>query len=142
MNKLPTPLESAEQATFVQWLDLMGLKHTSIPNSTYTTSIKQKMHNKRQGLHAGLPDVLVVIPNKGLLFVELKRRKGGVVSEAQRDWILALNTVAGVEARVCAGSDAAIAFVGEFYHKAANEVFPPPTNENSMTEPDGTIVYF
>lgn len=117
MAALPSPSEYAEQVAFVQWLDLMGLKHTSIPNSTYTKSWKQKNTNKLLGLHAGFPDLVVVIPGKGLLCVEMKKRKGGVISEAQKSWILALNTIPGVEARVCRGSDQAIAFVGEFYHK-------------------------
>lgn len=107
-DKKIIPTEANEQMALVQWLELKGLKFSSIPNNTYTTSWKQKRKNKDTGLRAGLPDLLICLPNK-LLFCELKREKGGTLSPYQREWIHALNRIGGtVEAIVCFGADEAI----------------------------------
>lgn len=108
------PSEYQEQLVFVQWLELNSLTFTAIPNSTYTPSMKQKVQNRRMGLRPGFPDMVVAIPQVGLLCVELKRQKRGVVSPTQKEWIETLNTLPGVEARVCKGADEAIAFVQEY----------------------------
>lgn len=107
------PTEYEEQVAFVQWLELKGLKFSSVPNSTWTSSIKQKVRNKATGLRPGLPDLLVIVGGS-LVFIEMKRVKGGVVSPAQRDWIEALNQVSNVQAFVCKGADEAIEIVESF----------------------------
>ena len=113
-DKLYLPTEEEEQTTFVQWLGVKKLKFTAIPNSTYTLSWNQKRKNKATGVRKGLPDLLIIIPentrssNGGLIFIEMKRRKGGVVSPEQKEWIAALNGVMNVEAWVCRGADEAI----------------------------------
>lgn len=107
------PTEEEEQVTFVNWLEVRGIKFTAIPNSTYTTSWAQKAKNKRTGLRAGLPDLLLVIPDKCLLFVEMKRQKKYTVSPHQKEWIEVLNTIPNVECRVCKGCQEAIDFVKE-----------------------------
>jgi len=109
-TKIPT--EAEEQGVLVQWLELNNLKFTAIPNSTYTKSWKQKMHNKNMGLRAGLPDLLVIV-NNHLVFVEMKRIKKSNTTQAQKDWIEALNMCANVEARVCKGAEEAINFIKE-----------------------------
>lgn len=103
--KLTSPLEKEEQVVVVRWLELKGVRFTSIPNSS--TSVKQIMFNKSQGLKAGLPDLLIVHQGK-ILFVEMKRKGGGKLSEAQKGWIDALNTVGNCQAVVCEGADEAI----------------------------------
>ena len=102
-----TPLESEEQKTLVQYMELKGLKFTSIPNSTYTKSWKQKAKNKAEGLRPGLPDMMVILNNK-LIFIELKRVKGGQVSDSQKSWIAALNGCESVQAFVCYGAQEGI----------------------------------
>jgi hypothetical protein len=126
------PLEFEEQVALVQYLELKGYKFTAIPNSTYTKSIQQKMKNKRSGLRPGLPDLLVVVPNIGLVFIELKRVKGGVVSQAQKDWIAALNSCPGVEAVVCKGAQEAIDFLESL-------TIIKPTIGASLVVPTGTL---
>lgn len=111
MNKI-IPLEETEQAVVVQYCELRGIKLSAIPNSTYTPSMKQKVKNKRQGLRAGLPDLLLIINNQ-LIFIEMKRVKGGVVSPEQREWHIALNT-AGIPTYVCHGSDEAIELINQY----------------------------
>lgn len=64
-----------------------------IPQETFTKSWVTKNKNKAMGVRPGVPDMLIVFPDK-VLFLELKRLKGGVVSEAQKVWHNALNAVA------------------------------------------------
>lgn len=109
-----TPLEDDEQKTVVKYLEARGLKFTAIPNNTFTPYMAQKAKNRAMGLRPGLPDLLVVLPGVGLLFIEMKRVKGGVTSPEQLEWIAALNTVPGVEAVVCKGAAAAIAYIEQF----------------------------
>lgn len=115
-----TPLEEVEQANFVDWLELQNLKLSAIPNSTYTTSWNQKRKNYRQGLRAGLPDMIVLIaPEQSkdgegyCLFIELKRLKGGKVSPEQQEWLDALNQTP-VHAYLAKGCDAAIKIVEHY----------------------------
>lgn len=65
------------------------------------------MKNKAEGLNPGLPDLLLCLPDK-LLFIEMKRTKGGVLSQYQKEWIEELNKISNVEAIVCRGCDEAI----------------------------------
>lgn len=117
------PSEAEEQIYLVQWLELHNFVFTSVPNSTYTTSWKQKTHNKATGLRPGFPDMVVALPGIGLACIELKRRKGGVVSQFQKDWIATLNQCPGVEARVCLGADEAIAFLQELVPSGATKSY-------------------
>ena len=84
------PTEYEEQKKLVQYLELKRLKFTAIPNSTWTPSFAQKNKNRAMGLRAGFPDMIIVLPNNQLLFAELKRKKGGVVSNEQNEWIKTL----------------------------------------------------
>lgn len=101
------PSEYEEQCAFVEYLELKKLKFTAIPNSTYTKSFNQKRRNKCSGLRPGLPDLLVVLPEQ-LLFIEMKRTKGGRLSLHQKGWIEALNKINNVEAIICKGAGEAI----------------------------------
>lgn len=109
------PTEDTEQQTFVAYLELRGLTFTAIPNSTYTTSWSVKNRNKAMGVRAGFPDMAVVLPGVGLLCIELKRTKGGVISPAQEAWITALNTCPGVAAHVCKGASECITVLESYY---------------------------
>lgn len=114
------PLEDEEQATFVQWLELVGLRFSSVPNATWTTSWKQKSKNHYTGLRAGFPDLIVLVPPHRardgvghMLCIEMKRRQGGTVSAVQKEWIAALNGLdsANLEAVVTKGATEAIDYV-------------------------------
>lgn len=112
MTSLPVPLEETEQAVVVDYCELRGIKFSAIPNSTYTPSMKQKVKNKRQGLRPGLPDLLLIVDGR-VIMIEMKRRKGGVLSPEQREWHIALNR-AGIATYVCHGSDEAIELINEY----------------------------
>lgn len=99
------PTEEAEQIAVVQYLELLGAKYSSIPNSTYTKSWSQKRKNTATGLRAGFPDLVVILNNK-FFTIEMKRLKRGVVSAEQKSWHEALNA-AGVPSYVCCGFEQA-----------------------------------
>jgi len=63
-----------------------------IPQETFTKSWVTKNKNKAMGVRAGVPDMVIVFPYK-VLFLELKRLKGGKVSDAQQAWIDAINNI-------------------------------------------------
>ena len=102
------PTEHEECIALVQYLKIRGIKHTHINNEMFTNSWKQKNKAKAEGVSKGFPDYCIVIKNK-LLFIEMKRVKGGVVSEEQKEWIEKLNGIGKeVEAIVCKGCGEAI----------------------------------
>ena len=114
MNKQPSPLEKDEQRTLIDWLEIKQWSFSALPLSTYTTSWKQKMHNKAQGVRAGVPDLMVIVPelsgNKRLVFIEMKRTgsTASSLSQFQKKWIKDLNGTIGVRAFWCSGALEAI----------------------------------
>lgn len=108
-----TPYESAEQAALFKWAHMARGKYPElrmlfhIPNGG--SRDPREAHNlKLQGVQPGVPDLFLPVPRGGYhgLFVELKRSKGGTVSEDQKVWIDRLNHL-GFRAVVCRGWDAA-----------------------------------
>jgi len=61
--------------------------------------------NKAMGLRPGLPDLFIILKNKPF-FIEMKRKKGGVTSDSQKDWIDAL-LKANIPAYICNGFEEA-----------------------------------
>jgi hypothetical protein len=114
MTKNNTPLEIHEQMVVVDYLKLLMdqgkvIEYTALPNNTYTKSWNQKRKQKAEGLRPGFPDLCVVFPNH-MNFIEMKRKRGGNVSKAQKDWNIAINN-AGVKAYIAKGSDEAIEII-------------------------------
>lgn len=105
--------EYQECLIFSDWLRLKGLKFSHVPNSTFTKSWNQKIKNKRIGVSSGVPDYMVCT-KKGLLFIEMKKKKGAYLTENQKQWIYSLNKINGVQAFVAKGADEAILFVEKF----------------------------
>ena len=108
-----SPLERDEQELLFEWIEYATCKHPEvalcfhIPNGGHRNA--REAHNLRlQGVRAGVPDICLPVPRGGYgaLYVELKRKRGGRVSEQQRVWIDALNR-AGNKAVVCYGFDEA-----------------------------------
>lgn len=66
-------------------------------------------HLQQQGVKAGIPDMCLPVARGGYhgLYIELKRVKGGKVSEKQMQWINDLNAQ-GYLAKVCYGADDAL----------------------------------
>jgi len=112
--------EDEEQAAFVRWLNAQGYHFWHTPNSTYTKSWAQKNKNTRLGVQAGIPDIFVLANGKRIA-VEMKRSKGGVVSEHQRKWLGRLAEY-GFECAVCHGYDEAVEFVESVVGKQKVEI--------------------
>jgi hypothetical protein len=118
---MPCPTEAQEADTLMQYMKVRGIKFTHIKNETGRAIGNGRMVNMkavwdaRDGVSPGFPDFMLVLPGIGLLAIELKRVRLGKVSPKQAEWIEALQSCPGVEARVCKGAEASIAFIEEFY---------------------------
>ena len=107
------PTEAQEQEALFRWAAYSRVKYPElellfhVPNGGGRNLI-EAAHLKAQGVKPGVPDICLPVPSGRYtaLYIELKRRKGGVVSDAQRGWIAALNRV-GCRAVVCHGWDEA-----------------------------------
>lgn len=110
---VPVPTEDAEQMCLFRWAayekgkwpELATMFH--IPNEGKRGAVTA-VRFKAMGLKAGVPDICLPVARGGynVLFIELKRQKGGKLSENQREWIEALRKQ-GARAVVCEGWEAA-----------------------------------
>ena len=115
------PRESDEQVAFIRYCMMEANKYKgldliyAIPNGGSRNQIEA--HNlKLQGVRAGVPDLFLPVARKGKhgLYIEMKRQKGGRLSEYQKEWISRL-AEQGYETAVCHGLDEAIKTVEEYY---------------------------
>ena len=76
--------EHLEQARLVSWFrqTFPDVRIFAIPNGG-SRSKSQGGKLKAEGVSAGVPDLL--IPH-GMVWIEMKKAKGGSVSSVQRDW--------------------------------------------------------
>lgn len=82
------PTEDQDQAKLCTWMTRSGIRFFAIPNGG-TRNLKEAIKFKRCGVQAGIPDLMVPISSGSFhgLFLELKRVKGGRVSDAQVFWL-------------------------------------------------------
>lgn len=113
MPKSKYPTEYEECRTFADWLKYQNLMFSHIPSGTNTVHMGTRMKNKAMGLNRGVPDYVIITP-KGLLFVEMKRKRGSKTYPEQLEWKQALNKLDGVQSEICFGCDSAIEFVEQF----------------------------
>jgi hypothetical protein len=113
--KLAPPLEDQEQANLIQWLKLRNIRFNATPNGGYRhKATAGKL--KAQGVVSGFPDI-TIWPGSGqpILFIELKRTKGGSVSAEQKEWLDYLDSLHTigfpVRSAVCKGFDEARQFI-------------------------------
>lgn len=107
--------EYQECQVFHRWLDLNHIKHTHIGNESQIGGRAGAIRGaqlKRIGQSKGFPDYLVIVNNK-LIAIEMKREKGGKVSDEQRDWLDAL-AKAGVDSYVAHGANEAMEIVQSY----------------------------
>lgn len=85
--------EHSEQVTLIKWWALackqFGIPEQllfAIPNGGKRDVISAKLL-KDEGVRAGVPDLFLAVPNGDYhgLFIELKKVKGGVVSDSQKE---------------------------------------------------------
>jgi hypothetical protein len=92
-------------------MDLRRILYFAVPNGGWRNKITAA-RLKRTGTKAGVPDLLIIdYPPKHPCFVgtaiEMKRAKGGKVSDAQERWMRAMEE-RGWLTMVCRGADEAI----------------------------------
>ena len=114
------PTEEEEQITLFEWAgrmnytypDLRWLYH--VPNGG-SRGKAEAGRFKAMGVRKGVPDVALDIPRGGLhgLRIEMKRRDGGKLSDAQREWIDHYNAI-GYRAVVCHGWQEAAKVIEEY----------------------------
>ncbi len=107
IKKKAVPLEDQEQIALADWLRTQKIKFYAIPNGGYRYAL-EALKFKRMGAMAGVPDICIPIPSGVYhgLYIELKRRIGGVISDNQQSWLEFLNET-GYYARVAYGFDEA-----------------------------------
>lgn len=107
--------EHREQVCVMQWWalshKLFGISEQllfAIPNGGHR-HISVAMKLKAEGVRSGVPDLFLAYPTPFAhgLFIEMKKRKGGRVSDSQKPFISELNEQ-GYKAVVCHGAEAAI----------------------------------
>lgn len=100
--KIPT--EHQEQVEFVCWFrrEYPDVRIFAIPNGE-ARSKSSGARLKAEGVSAGVPDLFIPAWNT---WIEMKRFKGGSVSEKQKDWLAYLESV-GHKVFVCKGADSA-----------------------------------
>ena len=110
-KKSDIPLEEDEQKRLCKWLRENKIKHFATGLGVKLgLDVKYVASLKSQGHYRGIPDLVVLLGNGKICFIELKRQKGGKVSEEQKKWIEYLNKN-GYPAKVCKGCNEAIEFI-------------------------------
>lgn len=108
-----SPLESAEQKGFIDWL---RNKHPhlisfSIPNGATMTK-REAMKMKNEGLLEGVLDICVMLPFGKSVFIEMKRvRPKGRLSDVQKDFIKKANDLGHDTIVAWGAEDASIKFL-------------------------------
>lgn len=115
--------ESDEQQTLMQWAaleagrwpELRLLYH--IPNGGRRGK-SEADRLRREGVRAGVPDLCLPVARGKWhgLYIELKRREGGRVSEAQKAWLEALEEQ-GYCAKICRGWEEAANEIAEYLRR-------------------------
>lgn len=118
------PTEHEEQVQFIRMVeaaypeDIAALLW-AIPNGG-GRHIKTAVDLKHEGVRAGVPDLMFAYPHKGYagLFIEMKRRKGGRVSEEQKRYIELLRAQSYAVV-VCKGCDEAFRAITSYLGRDA-----------------------
>ena len=117
--KAANPLEEDEQHVVAHWLDAHGVLYQASAMGSFMHPATY-MKAKKLGCKAGFPDLMVydrpVMVENGKLYVgaaiEMKIRKGGIVSDEQTVWMMRLEE-RGWKCKIARGCDEAIAFLIE-----------------------------
>ena len=120
-SKEGLPTESQEQKIVFAWAEYMQRSYYpelerlyAIPNGEWRNIVTAR-RLKSEGVKQGVPDLCLPVARNGYhgLYLELKRKKGGQTSKAQREWIEYLNA-AGYLAIVCKGAEEAITAIQNY----------------------------
>lgn len=121
MTRNTTPLEADEQISFVEHCAARNIRVVSTQNGTYIPKKNGFNHfayinrQKRMGLADGFPDLIVLAKNSEheVLFLEMKRQKGGKLRDEQKEWIEFLDRE-NYAVGVAYGCDSAIRILNKY----------------------------
>ncbi len=76
----------------------------------------EAMEAKRSGMKSGVPDLCFPVPMQGFggLYVEMKRKEGGLLAPMQKYWLAFLEYY-NYKAVVCNGADAALPVIDAYF---------------------------
>lgn len=118
--KLPVPSEHKEQSMVITWSQIafnkypaLGLLH-AVPNGGKRDIVTASIL-KAEGVRPGVPDLCLPVPRGGYhgLYIEMKKIKGGTMSDDQKWWIEQLSAQ-GYRVEVCRGNVAAIKVLEDY----------------------------
>ena len=84
LRKMENPDERDEQVSLVNELRSNGFFVFAVPNGGKRDLVTAK-RLKDEGATAGIPDLQIVLDGGRVIWIELKKRKGGRVSPAQKE---------------------------------------------------------
>lgn len=116
----PIPTESEEQQALFEWAALQRGRYPElsllfhIPNGGYRGKAEAGRF-KAEGVKSGVPDICLPVARGGFhgLFIEMKRQRGSITSEAQKDWIRQL-AKQGYKAVICKGWQEAAQIIADY----------------------------
>lgn len=90
-KKVIYPSESEEQIRFISEIRLnyKDCLIFAIPNGG-SRNIIEASRLKKEGIVKGIPDLCLIMPNN-ILFIEMKKQKGGRLSDSQKEIISKIN---------------------------------------------------
>jgi VRR-NUC domain len=114
LTPLIVPSEDAEQQKIVKWLKDHDVLFYHIPNGGKRDK-REAAKFKRLGVQAGVPDLCIPIARWGYFgaYIEVKRKSGGKVSEAQLYWLKVLGEM-GYYCTVANGFDDFVSKMNEY----------------------------
>lgn len=112
--KVVVPTEDQEQIKLATWLSKNNILYYHVPNGGSRNMI-EAVKLKRMGVMSGVPDICIPVSRSCYhgLYIELKRKEGGVVSENQEYWLAALRRE-GYQAVVCKGAEIAMEVITRY----------------------------
>lgn len=131
--KAKVPSESVEQRTLIKWWNLYS-KVANIPTKLLfhipnggKRSLIEATTFVAEGVRAGIPDLMLAIPKNNYhgLFIEMKKRKGGVLSDLQKEMLIVMRNQ-GYAAYVCNGFEIA-------KHLIETYLAQKPLNDNDLS---------
>ena len=111
------PSEHEEQKGFINWFrdNYPDLLIFAIPNGE-KRAISVAKRLKAEGVVAGIPDLAILFPDSKTLFIEMKRQKGGRLSDSQKRVIPKIEAL-GHTVLVCYGAKDASIKILEYIKK-------------------------
>ncbi|QOX80791.1 VRR-NUC domain-containing protein (plasmid) [Trichlorobacter lovleyi] len=133
---LYVPYEHQEQVAFVQWLRSQDIRHNATPNGGFRAA-KTAKYLKAEGVSAGFPDITVwpaIGSGLPILYIEMKRSKGGVATDDQLEWQKYLSCLPNTKAVICSGAVEAIRFVVDTWGLSPRKEFDLCVREKGLSK--------